>query len=90
MRRNKTWKNNIYITIDDLIKELQKLPQNATIGIARNEEENGYTDWFMDYISKNELAQLIKSVENWNNKDCCFNIDNNDNEVKLDYYINID
>ena len=77
------------ITIEDLIKKLEKLPKTATIGFAVDTHGYGYYDKNMNVIKEDEIEELIKPVEHWDNEDCCYTYGDNDKELKADYYFDI-
>ena len=77
------------ITIEDLIKKLEKLPKTATIGFAVDTHGYGYCDENMNAIKEDEIEELIKPVEHWDNEDSCYTYDENDKELKADYYFDI-
>lgn len=75
--------NNKIATVKDWIEALNKLPQDATLGVAVYTPD-GLFEYEMVDINKD-----IKSVKEWEGKDCYFNIDIEDKEIINDYYIDL-
>ena len=76
--------NNKIATVKDWIEALNKLPQDATLGVAVYTPD-GLFEYEMVYINVKD----IKPVKNWFGKDCYFDIDIEGEEIINDYYIDL-
>ena len=83
--------NNKIATVKDWIDLLQQLPQDATLGVSFY-TPNGLCEYEMYYVLKDNMSKLIKSVKNWDLKDCYFDTyynGKNEKEIVNNYYIEI-